>query len=58
MRIAESTTRGYFLDFITDIVEIYEKEYLRAPTDDDVRKYLALNETRGFPGNSRAIFSA
>jgi len=36
--------------FCKGIIRLYEQEYLRAPTQDDLQKILHVSEMRGFPG--------
>jgi hypothetical protein len=50
IRIGESTALESLHKFVTAIVEIFEAEYLRHPTEADVARLLAVNEKRGFPG--------
>lgn len=48
--IGESTALECLKRFCRAIVEMYDAEYLRRPTQDDVNRLLAVNGARGFPG--------
>jgi len=50
IRIGESTALESLRKFVTAVVQIFEVEYLRYPTEADVARLLAVNEKRGFPG--------
>lgn len=41
--------------FTQTVIEIFEPEYLRAPTDEDTERLLAESEERGWPGMLRSI---
>lgn len=47
---AESTLLGYTKKFCKSVVEIFESEYLREPTRDDIERQLEASAARGFPG--------
>ena len=36
--------------FCKGIIQLYEQEYLRAPTQEDLQRILQVSEMRGFPG--------
>jgi len=48
--MAESTVLECVREFATTIIQLYESEYLRAPTQSELSRILAGNEARGFPG--------
>ena len=48
--MAESTVLECVREFATTIIQLYESEYLRAPTQFELSRILAENEARGFPG--------
>ena len=50
VRIAESTSLEALNRFCAAVIELFEEQYLRAPTATDVAALLAFNSTRGFPG--------
>jgi len=50
IHIGESTALESLRRFVAVVVEIFEAEYLRYPTEADVARLLAVNEKRGFPG--------
>lgn len=50
IRIGASTSLKCVKQFCEEIVELYEEEYLRTPTEEDLRRILSINEKRGFPG--------
>ncbi|CDF34559.1 unnamed protein product [Chondrus crispus] len=45
--VSESTMQKTVTDFCTAIVEVFGAEYLREPTEDDLKRILAVNESRG-----------
>ncbi|KAK9928956.1 hypothetical protein M0R45_026070 [Rubus argutus] len=49
-RMGKSTSIESLQRFCRGIVAIYSKEYLRAPTANDLRRLLAKADKRGFPG--------
>ncbi|XP_021716643.1 protein ALP1-like [Chenopodium quinoa] len=50
LRIGETTSRLALQHFCQGVITHFEAEYLRSPTDDDLRRILHQNEMRGFPG--------
>jgi hypothetical protein len=48
--IAESTMALTLRSLCRAIVDEFGPEYLREPNEDDMRRILAVNESRGFPG--------
>ncbi|TVU33332.1 hypothetical protein EJB05_25142, partial [Eragrostis curvula] len=50
VRIGESTARQALYHFCTAVIDVFGKEYLRAPNETDVAKLLQEGENRGFPG--------
>lgn len=50
LRIGESTSLFTLRKFCDTIIKIYGSEYLRPPTPQEVRKLMAENASRGFPG--------
>jgi hypothetical protein len=50
LQIAESTRIESLIHFCDAIIQIYGQEYLRHPTEDDLRRLLGIGEARGFPG--------
>lgn len=50
LRIADSTAMECLKRFCKAVIELFEDEYLRSPTQEDVDRLLAVNESRGFPG--------
>lgn len=48
--ISAELARESLLTFCQDVVDIYEEEYLRRPTQEDVDRLLKENKKRGFPG--------
>jgi hypothetical protein len=53
-KMAESTILDTLIHFVTAVVELYEKEYLR-PRAREHEVILSQNEARGFPGMIRSI---
>ncbi|KAI7938062.1 hypothetical protein MJO28_014989 [Puccinia striiformis f. sp. tritici] len=49
-RLAESTSLKSLDRFCLAVLAIYSEEYLRAPNEEDMKRILAINEKRGFPG--------
>ena len=47
--VSESTMQKTVIDFCTAVLEVFGAEYLREPTDEDLKRILAVNESRGFP---------
>ena len=50
LRMGESTILECLDRFISGVIGLFGKEYLRAPTAGDILKILKMNESRGFPG--------
>jgi hypothetical protein len=50
VRIGESTAIESLRKFVRSIVNVFGKEYLRAPNTDDTARLLTIAEQRGFPG--------
>ncbi|CAL9238846.1 unnamed protein product [Arabidopsis halleri] len=50
LRIGESTARECLEHFVVGIVDLFGTEYLRRPTQEDLRRLLFYGEKRGFPG--------
>lgn len=48
--MSESSVKLTFEAFLTAICELFESTYLRRPNEDDLRRILAINASRGFPG--------
>ncbi|CAM8886269.1 unnamed protein product [Rhodiola kirilowii] len=49
VRIGESTAIECLKKFVTDVIVIFEGEYLRKPNSNDVQRLLEMGEARGFP---------
>ncbi|XP_021766272.1 uncharacterized protein LOC110730755 [Chenopodium quinoa] len=50
LRIGKTTSRLALQHFCHGVITHFEAEYLRSPTDEDLRRILHQNEMRGFPG--------
>ncbi|XP_021744431.1 uncharacterized protein LOC110710446 [Chenopodium quinoa] len=50
LRIGQTTSRNALQHFCQGVISQFESEYLRKPTDEDLRRILHQNELRGFPG--------
>ncbi|XP_062534143.1 uncharacterized protein LOC134203287 [Armigeres subalbatus] len=50
VRIGASTAMESLRNFCTTVVEVYGDIYLRVPNNEDIRKIVIENESRGFPG--------
>lgn len=50
MRIGESTSMECLERFARGVCDVFGAEYLRSPTQDDLKRILARSEARGFPG--------
>ena len=48
--IGESIAMKCLKIFVKAMVSNFSKEYLRSPTNNDIARFLALGESRGFPG--------
>ncbi|KAL9684455.1 hypothetical protein QQ045_021893 [Rhodiola kirilowii] len=53
VRIGESTAIECLKKFVTDVIVIFEGEYLRKPNSNDVQRLLEMGEARGFPDRSQ-----
>jgi hypothetical protein len=50
LQLSKSTALESLIRFCSAIIDLYSKEYLRHPTEADLKRILAINENRGFPG--------
>jgi hypothetical protein len=50
VRIGESTALKCLYRFCDAVIAVFGEEYLRSPTVDDLKRILAENERRGWPG--------
>ncbi|KAA1118879.1 hypothetical protein PGT21_050279 [Puccinia graminis f. sp. tritici] len=50
IRIAESTSLQALNEFCSSVIELYSEEFLRYPTEEDIKQITAINSKRGFPG--------
>ena len=50
IKIGGTTALECLRRFCKGIIRLYEHEYLRAPTQDDLQRILRVSEMRGFPG--------
>ncbi|CAM8919454.1 unnamed protein product [Rhodiola kirilowii] len=50
VRIGETTAIECVKKFASDVIMIFESEYLRKPNSDDIQRLLQMGEARGFPG--------
>jgi hypothetical protein len=50
VRISESSTTVALNKFCRAVVAVFEDQYLRAPTSEDVQALQQVNAPRGFPG--------
>jgi len=50
IKIRGTTTLECLRIFCKGIIRLYEQVYLRAPTQDDLKRILHVSEMRGFPG--------
>ncbi|XP_021735688.1 protein ALP1-like [Chenopodium quinoa] len=50
IRMGQTTSRKSMQHFTQGVIKHFEAEYLRSPTDEDLRRILHQNEMRGFPG--------
>ena len=53
-RATNNTTMKSMKRFVRDI-RVYEKQYLRQPTREDLGKQMLINKTRGWPCMFRSI---
>ncbi|CAM8934568.1 unnamed protein product [Rhodiola kirilowii] len=49
VRIGETTAIECVKKFASDVITIFESEYLRKPNSDDIQRLLQMGEARGFP---------
>ena len=47
---------GSVKEFAKTVVDCLSGEYLRAPTDEDLRRILQHSENRGFPGTIGSLY--
>ncbi|XP_057440104.1 protein ALP1-like [Lotus japonicus] len=50
IKIGETTALECVRRFCKGIIRLYEQEYMRAPTQEDLQRILQVSEMRGFPG--------
>ncbi|XP_033134441.1 uncharacterized protein LOC103843165 [Brassica rapa] len=50
LRLAETSALSCLHNFTDGIIQLFEDEYLRAPTPEDLQRLLDIGEKRGFPG--------
>ena len=50
LRIGEDSTIEFVHRFAKVIVRVFDPKYFRAPNEDDIKKLMAANERRGWPG--------
>ncbi|XP_056694954.1 uncharacterized protein [Spinacia oleracea] len=50
LQMGETTSKKSLLHFTQGVIKHFEEDYLRSPTDEDLRRILYQNEMRGFPG--------
>ncbi|XP_024005305.1 uncharacterized protein LOC112082195 [Eutrema salsugineum] len=50
LRLGETTARKCLEHFVEGVIVLFGDEYLRRPTPEDLRRLLAVGESRGFPG--------
>ena len=50
IRIREITGSEFLENFTTGIIQVFGTEYLWKPTNEDIRRLLTVNSSRGFPG--------
>ena len=50
LRLSETTCLLSLKELCKIVVETFEKEYLRQPNEDDLKRILSINAARGFPG--------
>ena len=49
VRIGETTTLESLKKFVTAVINVFSKKYLRKPKNEDIAKLLAHGKHRGFP---------
>ncbi|XP_074336252.1 uncharacterized protein LOC141673406 [Apium graveolens] len=55
VHIGESTAVECLKKIVSNVIMIFESEYLRKPNSDDVQRLLQMGEARGFPGMMGSI---
>ena len=55
VRIGESTAVECLKKFVSNVITIFEGEYLRKPNSNDMQRLLQMGEARGFPGMMGSI---
>lgn len=50
VRIGESTAHEAFKKFVNSVVHIFGEQYLRQPTEGDLRRHMEINRARGWVG--------
>ncbi|XP_074346176.1 uncharacterized protein LOC141684943 [Apium graveolens] len=55
VRIGTSTVIECFEKFVTNVILVFDSEYLRKPNSNDVQRLLKMGEARGFPGMMGSI---
>ena len=55
VRIGETTARRSLHNFAAGIIDLFDDEYLRRPTPEDLQRLLYIGEQLGFPGMVRSI---
>lgn len=50
VQIEETTTFESLKKFVTAVIDVFSKEYLRKPNNGDISRLLAHGERQGFPG--------
>ena len=55
VRISESTAVECLKRFVTNVIVMFEGEYLRKPNSNDIHRLLEMGEARGFPGMMGSI---
>lgn len=50
LRVREATALESMKRFCRAIIEVYEEQYLRRPTKEDIEKLFKVGDQRGFPG--------
>ncbi|XP_010456622.1 PREDICTED: uncharacterized protein LOC104738085 [Camelina sativa] len=53
LRLAETTAHKCLLHFVEGVINLFDDEYLRRPTAEDLQRLLNIGEHRGFPRNGR-----
>ena len=56
VRIGESTAIECLINFVQGVNNIFEKEYLWRPNENDIYWLLKMGEVRGFPGMIGSIY--